>query len=321
VHISTLVWAITSCGLIAIVAVDLLVIGRRKAPVTPASAARWIAWYVGLALIFSLFLLLRYGATANNEFLASYATEYSLSADNLFVFMILIARFQVPAIAVDRVLYLGIVTSMILRGLFIAAGSAAISRFNWVFYLFGAFLLYTAIQLAFAKDDGPAVAKDSAIVRTLRRRLRTTDEFEGDRFRTTVDGRRMFTPIILVIGAIAVANVVFALDSIPAVFGITKNAYLVLTANAFALMGLRQLYFLIGDLLQRLVYLNVGLSVLLGFIGIKLIFEALHGSHIHHVGSMRLPTIDATTSLAVVVGILGITAAASLLKSRLTARD
>jgi TerC family integral membrane protein len=313
VHISLAVWIITIAALVVIAIVDLLIVGRRRGPIAPATATKWICWYVALALGFSLFLLLMYGRSANNEFLASYLTEYSLSADNLFVFMILIARFKVPEIAVDRVLYLGILISLLLRAAFIAAGAAAISAFNWVFYLFGAFLLYTAVRLALAPDSDVEVKEESATVTLLRRVLRTTNEYDGRRFITTSDGRRVFTPAVLVIGAISVANLVFALDSIPAVFGITKNTYLVLTANAFALMGLRQLYFLIGDLLKRMIYLGIGLSVLLAFIGIKLIFEALHGSGISHVGPITVPVISASFSLVIVLSVLAVTALASYL--------
>jgi TerC family integral membrane protein len=313
VHISLAVWIITIAALVVIAIVDLLIVGRRRGPIAPATATKWICWYVALALAFSLFLLLMYGRSANNEFLASYLTEYSLSADNLFVFMILIARFKVPEIAVDRVLYLGILISLLLRAAFIAAGAAAISAFNWVFYLFGAFLLYTAVRLALAPDSDVEVKEESATVTLLRRVLRTTNEYDGRRFITTSDGRRVFTPAVLVIGAISVANLVFALDSIPAVFGITKNTYLVLTANAFALMGLRQLYFLIGDLLKRMIYLGIGLSVLLAFIGIKLIFEALHGSGISHVGPIAVPVISASFSLVIVLSVLAVTAVASYL--------
>ena len=223
----------------------------------PARPARWIAWYVALALAFSVFLWSCTAARANSEFLASYVTEYSLSADNLFVFMLLIARFKVPEIAVDRVLYVGILISLVFRAAFIAAGIGRDLGLQLG-------VLHLRRVLALHRDPagaGPERAtsrskKRTSRVKLLRRALRTTNEYDGDRFVTMVDGRRAFTPAILVIGAIAVANVVFALDSIPAVFGITKNAYLVLTANAFAMMGLRQLYFLIGDLLKRLVYLE-----------------------------------------------------------------
>jgi len=311
IHVSLAVWAATIAGLIVFAFIDLLILGRRVGPVQPKLAGKWIGFYVALALAFSVFLWLMYGRSTNNEFVASYVTEYSLSADNLFVFMLLIARFKVPEVAIDRVLYLGILISLLFRAVLIAAGSAAISAFDWVFYIFGAFLIYTAARLALAPNEDPAVKEETTVVSALRRMLRTTSEYDGRRFTTVVDGVKWFTPVVLVIGAISVANLVFALDSIPAVFGITKNPYLVLTANAFAMMGLRQLYFLLGDLLSRIIYLSIGLSVLLAFIGFKLIFEALHGSHITHVGPVPVPTISSTTSLLIVVGILAMTALAS----------
>jgi TerC family integral membrane protein len=313
-NVSLAVWFATIAGLVVIAVVDLLIVGRRSGPIAPKMAGRWIAFYIALAFAFSAFLWVMYGRSANNEFIASYVTEYSLSADNLFVFMLLIGRFKVPEIAVDRVLYLGILISLVFRAAFIAAGSAAISAFNWIFYIFGAFLIYTAIRLALAPNEDLEVKEETGVVKLLRRALRTTNEYDGRRFVTMVDGVRWFTPAILVIGAISVANLVFALDSIPAVFGITKSPYLVLTANAFAMMGLRQLYFLIGDLLKRMIYLGIGLSVLLAFIGVKLIFEALHGSHVTHVGPVPVPVISATTSLLVVVAILGVTALASYIR-------
>jgi TerC family integral membrane protein len=316
VHVSIAVWVLTIAGLLVIAVVDLIVIARRRAPISPRTALTWIAVYVTLALVFAAFLFVRYGSSAGSSFLASYVTEYSLSADNLFVFMILIARFDLPAIAVDRVLYLGITTSLIMRAAFIVAGAAAIASFRWVFYLFGAFMLYTALRLVIGNEEEAAPTEDSWIARLLRRVLRTTTVYDGKNFTVTVDGQRLFTPVVLVVGAISIANVVFALDSIPAVFGITKEPFIVLTANAFALMGLRQLYFLIGDLLRRLVYLNIGLAVLLGFIGVKLILEALHESGVHSLGTLALPVVGSSESLLIVVGILAVTAAASLLRRR-----
>lgn len=315
-RVSAAVWFITVLGLIGLVAIDLVVIARRRQAVTLKSAARWIGCYIALALLFAVLLAVGYGRAAGSEFLAGYITEYSLSADNLFVFMIIIARFAVPDIAVDRVLYIGIVVSLLLRAVFIALGAAAVSRFNWVFYLFGAFLVYTAIKLLRSGDENPAEQDDGFVIRGIRRVLPTTKDYQGRQFTAVHDGRRLFTPVVLVIAAIGIANVVFALDSIPAVFGLTTSAYIVLTANAFAMMGLRQLFFLIGGLLERIVYLGIGLAAVLGFIGVKLILEALHGSQLDRIGPVQLPVIGVGTSLAVIVAVLAITAVASLAKNR-----
>ena len=212
-------------------------------------------------------------------------------------------------------LYIGIVVSMLLRGVFIAAGAAAISAASWVFYIFGAFLIYTAVRLALEGENDEEDFQENALLRGLRRVLPMTPDYSGPQLATRVNGKRMLTPLVIVIAAISVANVVFALDSIPAIFGLTQDPYIVLTANAFALMGLRQLYFLIGGLLERIIYLNVGLSVILGFIGVKLVIEALHGSHIDHLGAIPLPEIGIATSLLFILATLTITVAASLAKS------
>jgi TerC family integral membrane protein len=314
-----LVWMLTAVGFLAIVVLDLVVIGRRKTAVTMRQATLWVVFYVALAALFAVGLFVFRSGTSGSEFVAGYITEYSLSVDNLFVFIIIMARFAVPALAVDKVLYIGIVVSMLLRGVFIAAGAAAIAAASWVFYIFGAFLVYTAVRLAFDGENDDDF-KENAVLRGLRRVLPITPDYVGSDLTTRVSGRRMMTPLVIVIAAISVANVVFALDSIPAIFGLTTDPYIVLTANAFALLGLRQLYFLIGGLLQRIIYLNVGLSVILAFIGVKLVIEALHGSHIDEIGSIPLPEIGIVTSLAFILATLGVTVAASLAKVRLDAR-
>ncbi|WP_460664358.1 TerC/Alx family metal homeostasis membrane protein [Kribbella swartbergensis] len=315
------VWVLTVVGLLAVVAFDLVVIARRDHTVTIKDATRWVLFYVGLAGMFAvgLFLFAPAAGTTGGEFVAGYITEYSLSVDNLFVFVIIMARFAVPSLAQDKVLYIGIVVSMVLRAVFILAGAAAIAAASWVFYVFGAFLVYTAIRLALESDDETAdswsESQENAVLRGLRRILPLSHEYDGARLVTRVDGRRMVTPLVIVISAIGMANVIFALDSIPAIFGLTQDAYIVLTANAFALMGLRQLYFLIGGLLERVIYLNVGLSVILAFIGVKLIVEALHGSHIDDIGAIHLPHIGILTSLGFIAGTLFVTTLASLVKS------
>jgi tellurite resistance protein TerC len=256
------------------------------------------------------------GGTAGGEFVAGYITEYSLSVDNLFVFVIIMARFAVPALAVDKVLYIGIVLSMLLRAVFIAAGAAAIAAASWVFYIFGAFLVYTAVRLAFESAEEEAEYQENVAVRLVRKVLPLAPEYAGASLTVREGRRRLFTPLVVVIAAIGIANVVFALDSIPAIFGLTSDPYIIITANAFALMGLRQLYFLIGGLLEKLIFLNVGLSVILAFIGVKLLIEALHGSHVDKIGPVPLPHIGIVTSLCFILGVLLVTVVASLGKQR-----
>lgn len=313
--VPTAVWLITVAGLVAIVVVDLVIIGRRSGRVTMRDATRWVLFYVALALAFAGGLALFAGPTAAGEFLAGYVTEYSLSVDNLFVFMIIMARFGVPVLAQDKVLYIGIVLSMLLRAVCIAAGAAALSRFNWVFYVFGAFLLYTAVKLVLEGDNDEDDFTEGRVLRFVRRVLPTTAAYDGSRLITREAGRRVATPLVLVIVAIGIANVVFALDSIPAIFGLTTHTYIVFTANAFALMGLRQLFFMVGGLLERIVFLNIGLAVILGFIGAKLIIEALEGNHIDHLGSLQLPHIGILFSLGFIAATLLVTTVASLARS------
>jgi TerC family integral membrane protein len=344
------IWAVTIAGLVAIVVLDLTVIARRNQVVSMRSATGWVLFYVGLAGLFAAALALWRPESAG-EFVAGYITEYSLSVDNLFVFVVIMSRFAVPALAQDKALYIGIVLSLVLRAVFIAAGAAALHAASWVFYLFGAFLVYTATRLALDSGEDDEDFTEGRLVRGLRRVMPLSTDYHGARLTTrtagtdTTDsttgtaagtaadstgtagtaagggGRRMFTPMALVIAAIGLANVIFALDSIPAIFGLTQDAYIVFTANAFALMGLRQLYFLIGGLLQKLVYLNYGLAVILGFIGVKLLVEALHGSHIDAIGHLPLPDIGTVFSLEFIIGTLLLTTAASLAKDMLTRRQ
>jgi TerC family integral membrane protein len=310
--VSAVAWLGTVAGLLLVVALDLLVIARRKREVTMRDATVWVLVYVALAGLFAAALAVTRGSTSAGEFVAGYITEYSLSVDNLFVFMIIMARYAVPALARDKVLYIGIVVSMVLRAVCIAAGAAALSTFNWVFYLFGAFLVYTAVKLVLAGENDDGDYQESAVLRALSRVLPAAPAYDGDRLTTRLHGRRVVTPLVIVISAIGIANVVFALDSIPAIFGLTQDAYIVFTANAFALMGLRQLFFLVGGLLERIVYLNVGLSVILGFIGVKLVVEALEGSHVEHLGPVRLPHIGIVVSLVFIAATLALTTAVSV---------
>jgi integral membrane protein, TerC family len=313
--VSLQVWIVTAVGLVAIVVLDLVVIARRQRTVTITDATRWVVFYVGLAALFAVALLLIGPGQSGSEFVAGYITEYSLSVDNLFVFVIIMARFAVPPLAQDKVLYIGIVVSLILRAVFIAAGAVAIAAASWVFYILGVFLVYTAIRLAIEGQNDETDFNENVVLRSLRRVVPVSHGYDGGKLATHVDGRRHLTPMIIVIAAIGMANVIFALDSIPAIFGLTDDAYVILTANALALMGLRQLYFLIGGLLDRIVYLNVGLSVILAFIGVKLLIEALYGSHIYHLGAVHLPEIGIAASLGFIVVTLGLTTAVSLAKS------
>jgi TerC family integral membrane protein len=308
-------WIFTVVGLVAIVALDLIVIARRNHIVTIKDATRWVIFYISLAAVFAVLLVTFGPGASGSEFVAGYITEYSLSVDNLFVFVIIMARFSVPELAQDKVLYIGIIVSLVLRAVFIAAGAAAIAAASWVFYFFGAFLVYTAIKLAIEGENDDEDFNENAVLRGLRRVLPLRPDYDGAKIVSEADGRRTLTPLFIVICAIGMANVIFALDSIPAIFGLTQDAYVVFTANAFALMGLRQLYFLIGGLLERIVYLNVGLSIILGFIGVKLIIEALHGSHVDDLGAFHLPDIGIATSLGFIAATLVVTTVASLIKT------
>jgi tellurite resistance protein TerC len=312
-------WIATLALLAAIVFVDLRVIARRDSEVTLGQSVRWVTFYIGLALAFGVTLALAAGGRTGAEFFSGYITEYSLSVDNLFVFVIIMSRFAVPPLAQDKVLYLGIVLSMVMRAVFILAGAALIAAASWTFYLFGVLLIYTAVTLL-REDDEPDF-QEYRLLRALRRLLPLTRDYHGDRLSIHHEGRRHWTPLVIAISAIGLANVIFALDSIPAIFGLTQDAFVIFTANAFALMGLRQLYFLVGGLLERLIYLNLGLSAILAFIGVKLIIEALHGSHIDHLGAIPLPEIGILTSLGFIVVVLVAAAVASLAKNWIDERS
>ena len=261
-----------------------------------------------------------YGRTYAGEFYAGWLTEYSLSLDNLFVFVLIMSRFKVPAAAQQTVLLVGILLALLFRSIFIVLGAAAIARYSWVFYIFGAFLIYTAWKLLRHGEDDEGDFQENVVLRTARRIVPTAPDYDGVRLRTTVDGTRLFTPMLIVMVAIGTTDLLFALDSIPAIFGLTQEAYLVFAANAFALMGLMHLYFLLGGLLDRLVYLSIGLAVILGFIGVKLIFEALHTNTLGFINGGEpvewAPVIPISVSLLFIVGVLILTTIASLLRTR-----
>ena len=317
--VSALVWVATLVVLSAVLVVDLLIIGRRPHEPSIRESTTWVSLYVGLAVLFGLGIWVFSGPVYAGEFYAGWLTEYSLSVDNLFVFVIIMSRFSVPREFQQKVLLIGIVLALVMRGAFIAAGAAAVNRFSWVFYVFGAFLIYTAIRFARHGEDDPGDFKENVLIRWGRRALPMTPTFESARMTTKVDGRRLFTPMLIVMIAIGTTDLIFALDSIPAIFGLTSEPYLVFTANVFALMGLRQLYFLLGGLLDRLVYLSVGLAVVLGFIGVKLILEALHKNNLPFVNGGApigwAPEIPIWLSLSVIIVTLGVTTVASLMKS------
>src|SRR3954453_6494809 len=276
-NVSAWVWVVTLIALVVVLAVDLLIVGRRPHEPSMREAGSWVAFYVGLALVFGVGVWLVSGGQAAGEFYTGWLTEYSLSVDNLFVFVIIMSRFAVPRQYQQKVLLIGIVLALVMRGAFIAAGAALIEQFSWVFYIFGAFLLYTAITLIREGEADEDDFKENILIRWSKRALPLSTSFDSGRMTVVSSaGKRMFTPMLIVMIAIGTTDLLFALDSIPAIFGITKEPYLIFTANVFALMGLRQLFFLLGGLLERLIYLNYGLAAVLGFIGVKLIMEALH---------------------------------------------
>ncbi|MFC4855534.1 TerC family protein [Actinophytocola glycyrrhizae] len=304
-------WVVTVVGLITVICLDFYLISRNPRDPSMRECSAWIGVYVTLATLFGLGVLLTQGPQYGGEFFAGWITEYSLSVDNLFVFVIIMSSFAVPREYRQKVLSIGIVIALVMRGAFILIGYEAITRFDWLFYVFGAFLVYTAWKLVAHKEEEEDEFKENAMLRFVKKLVPATDKYSGARMTVKVDGRRMVTPMLIVMVAIGTTDLLFALDSIPAIFGLTKEPYLVFTANAFALMGLRQLFFLIGGLLDKLVYLSIGLSVVLGFIGLKLISEALH-----HDGVSWAPEIPILVSLGIIVGTLVITTVASLWKVR-----
>ena len=300
---------------------DLALVLRRPHAPSMREAGLWVGFYVTLALLFSVLLLVVGGSKTAGEFLAGWITEYSLSVDNLFVFVVIMARFAVPRENQQSVLMVGIILSLVLRAGFILLGAAVIERFSWAFYLFGAFLLYTAIQLVRSTHAGEDEEfKENVMIRQARRVLPIAPTYDGGKLFTRVGAKRMLTPMVIVFLAIGSTDLLFALDSIPAIFGLPREPYLVLTANLFALMGLRQLYFLIGGLLKRLVYLTLGLAVLLAFIGVKLVLHAMHENELPFINGGEhiewAPEIPISVSLGAIVAILGVTTVASLLKTR-----
>jgi tellurite resistance protein TerC len=309
-----LIWGITIVVILALLAFDYFFHIRKAHVPTLKEAAIWSSIYVGIAIIFGILLLVFGGSAMGSEYFAGYITEKALSVDNLFVFLIIIASFRVPREDQQKVLLFGIVFSLIARTGFIFLGAALINSFAWVFYAFGLILILTAGNLLKPDKDGDEA--DNFIIRLARKMFHTTDYYDGDKLTTMVDGKKALTPMLLVMVAIGGTDILFALDSIPAIFGLTQNVYIVFTATAFSLMGLRQLYFLIDGLLDRLIYLSYGLAAILAFIGVKLILHALHENNLPFInGGEPVEVVEITTglSLTVIIGVLVITVVASLL--------
>ncbi len=319
--VSTAVWVITCAVILGLFVFDFF--AHVRVPHEPAfrESALWSAVYVGIAVLFGVFIWWQWGGEYGGEYFAGYVTEKALSVDNLFVFTVIMASFAVPRMYQQKLLLIGIVMALVLRAGFIAVGAAAINAFSWVFYLFGVFLIYTALKLAreSGHESDAEVERESRLVALVRRFVPTADDFDGDKFLTRVGGKRAVTPLMLALVAIGFTDVLFALDSIPAIYGLTEEPYIVFTANAFALMGLRQLYFLIGGLLDRLVYLSVGLSIILGFIGVKLILHALLKNSLSFINNgdhVDVPEISTGMSIGVIAMVLLITTIASLIRTR-----
>ena len=318
--VPTWVWLATLGVAAAVLAFDVVWVARKPHVPSTREVGTVLGIYVSAAVLFGVGLWLMEGGDRGTEFFAGWLTEYSLSIDNLFIFIIIMAKFGVPARFQQTALLWGIIIAIVLRTIFIFVGAAAINQFAWVFYIFGAFLLYTAVKLATeSHDDEEEDWEPNAMIKWFQKSVPSTEEWSAKVF-TKENGKRVATPLFIVIVALGMTDLLFALDSIPAIYGLTKEPYIVLTANLFALMGLRQLYFLIGGLLKKLVYMSLGLSVLLAFIGFKLIVHALHENEVPFINGGEavhaIPEIPITVSLGVIVLILAVTAVASLWKTR-----
>ena len=323
---SPTVWIITVVVTVGVLLVDLLIIGRRPHEPSMKEVSTHLAFFIGPAVVFGLALWFfaephELSPAPGPEFFAGWLTEYSLSVDNLFIFLIIMSKFSVPRQYQQTALMIGIVLALIMRAVFILVGAAAINQFSWVFYVFGAFLIFTAFKLAKEGGEDEEEYEENKLIKFVEKRFPATKEYDGTKLFTRENGKRLITPMFLVILTLGTTDLLFALDSIPAIYGLTKDPYLVFTANIFALMGLRQLYFLIGGLLQRLIFLSYGLAFLLGFIGVKLVMHALHENQLpfinggEHIEAAWLE-IPIWLSLAVIVGTLAVTTVASLAVSR-----
>jgi tellurite resistance protein TerC len=308
-NVTLLTWAIVIGAILALIVIDLLTVSKKPHEVMFKEAASWSIFYIGIAIAFGVWVWQTAGSQFGTEYFAAYLVEKSLSVDNLFVFIIILAQFKVPSIYHQRVLMFGVILALILRAAFIAVGAAALAAFSFTFVIFGAILIWTGVGLFKHWDEDPT-PEDNFLVKIIRKRVAMTDKFDGSKAFTKIDGKRIATPMFTVLIAIASTDLLFALDSIPATFGVTEEPFLVFTANAFALLGLRALYFLLKGLLDKLIYLSLGLSIILMFIGVKLIMTYLHETW------TQIPKIPTLTSLAVIGAILVISTVASLIKSK-----
>ena len=321
-EVPSFVWTLTIAGIIGLLAFDFFFHVRKAHTPTLKESAIWSSIYVGIALLFGLGILVLGGSTMGAEYFAGYVTEEALSVDNLFVFLIIMASFRVPRAYQQKVLLFGIVVSLIARTGFIALGAALINSFAWVFYLFGLILLFTAGNLL--RPDSHDDDSDGLVVRLAKRLLPTSQHYDGDKLFTVENGKRELTPMRLVMVALGGTDLLFALDSIPAIFGLTQNVYIVFTATAFSLMGLRQLFFLIDGLLDRLIFLSYGLAAILGFIGVKLILHALHENTLPFVNDgqhVNVVEVSTGVSLAVILGVLMVTILASIFSPKGKAKN
>mgnify|MGYP002654563016 FL=1 len=307
--VSLLTWALVVGAILALIIVDLLTISRKPHDVLFKEAAIWSIFYIGIAIAFGVWVWQTAGSQFGTEYFAAYLVEKSLSVDNLFVFIIILAQFAVPTIYHQRVLMFGVILALVLRAIFIAVGAAALAAFSFTFVIFGAILIWTGVGLFKHWDESPS-PEDNKLVKLVRKRIAMTDEYDGSKIFTRVNGKRIATPMFLVMIAIASTDLLFALDSIPATFGVTQEPFLVFAANAFALLGLRALYFLLAGLLDKLVYLSLGLSIILMFIGVKLVM-----TYVHEVWA-EVPKIPTLVSLAVIAIILTVSTVASLIKTK-----
>jgi tellurite resistance protein TerC len=319
------VWWTTIIVTSAILLFDVVVVGRKPHEPSMKEVSAYLSVYVGMAIAFGIGVWVLAGHRYGTEFFAGWLTEYSLSVDNLFIFIIIMAKFAVPKDYQQTALMVGIVLALIMRGIFIAVGAAAIEQFSWIFYLFGAFLVYTAVKLAKGGSTEDDEYEENRFIKWVERALPATKEYHGAKIWIRDNGKRLITPMFIVMLALGTTDLLFALDSIPAIYGLTSEPYLVLTANIFALMGLRQLYFLIGGLLRRLIYLSYGLAFLLGFIGVKLTLHALHENEVPFINGGEhvewAPEIPILLSLGVIVATLVVTTVASLYASRNLTRE
>ena len=317
-------WVATVALIVALMGFDFWAQMRNPREPTFREAARWTGVYVGLALAFGASMILWRDAESATAYIAGYVTEWSLSVDNLFVFLVILSRFAVPAAYRQRVLLFGVALALALRGAFIAAGAAALSHFSWVFYVFGAFLLWTAVSVAREGAEDEVEYRENRVMAFVRRVVRSTPEYHGGALTVRRAGRRLVTPLLLVMIAVGTTDVLFALDSIPAIFGLTTDPYIVFAANAFALMGLRQLFFMVHGLLNRLIYLSYGLAVILGFIGVKLVVQALRENALPFLNAGKpieaVPEISTALSLGVIVVVLAVAAGSSLVVGAVRAR-